>query len=146
MKYYFEKRDGKIVSSFPSLPDWFYTIQETKKNRSLDQNRMYWGYILTYIVKQYEEAGETLTKTYLHETMKLLIPRKRVKSDFTKWYVFKKWSTTDLNTKQFKEYIDKIKALCEFWELHQLKLPYIKPFVIPEINEEDLLYWESLIS
>lgn len=144
MKQYIEVKDWKTDVSF--LTDGTYEAKPVKKTRSIAQNSMYWGYVLPFIVKQYSEAWEVMTAYNLHEHIKLLVPRKRIKSDFSKSYIFQKWSTTDLSTKQFKELIEKVKALCEFWELHQLKLQYIQPFIIPDITEDDLLYWQSIIS
>lgn len=144
--YYFEKKDGKIYWSFPKLKDWYWKITEAKKTRTLNQNRLYWGYILTFIIKQYKEFWYIHLKDELHKTFKkYLLPRKRIKSDFSKSYVYVSWTTTDLNTKQYSEYIEMIKAMFEFWEMEKLWLEKIDSFVIPDITEDELIYWESII-
>jgi len=38
-----------------------------------------------------------------------------------------------------------IKALFEFWEMEKLWLEKIESFVIPDIDNDELLYWESII-
>jgi len=142
-KYYFEVKNGKILGFFPKLKDWQYEIRERKRIRSLEQNRLYWGYIIKFIVLKYEEVWEIYTKDYIHDKLKkALLWKERVYSDFSKKYILKSKSTTNLNTKQFKEYIDRIKILCEFWKLDQIPwLSKLEPFVIPDITEEELLEW-----
>ena len=145
--YYFEKKDGKFFWSFPKLPDWLYKITEAKKNRSLDQNRLYWGYILKFIVQQYKDFWYIHTTEQLHTIFKrAFIPKKREYSDFNKRkFVQKLWSTADLNTKQFSDYIKMIQSIFEFWHMDKLGLEKIDNFIIPDINEDELLYWESII-
>ena len=144
--FYFEKREWKIIWHFPPLGDGFYKIEPVSKTRSYSQNRLYWGYILTFIVQTYKDYWYIHTKTEIHEIFKkALIPRKRVKSDFSKKFLYILWSTTELNTKQFSQFIEMIKALFEFWEMEKLWLEKIESFVIPDIDNDELLYWESII-
>lgn len=144
--YYFEKKDWKIYWTFPKLPDWVYKITEAKKTRWIQANRYYWGYVLKFIVLQYKEFWYIHTVDSLHEIFKkAFVPRKRVKSDFSKNYIYIMWSTADLNTRQFKDYMDMIKAIFEFGEMEKLWLEKIDSFIIPDINNDELLYWESMI-
>lgn len=144
--WYFTKENWKIIAWFPKLPDGFYKISEVKKTRSNNQNRMYWGYILKYILTQYKDFWYIYTTENLHEIFKrVFIPKKRIKSDFSKKCIYVMGSTQDLNTKQFSDYIERIKAIFEFWEMEKLWLEKIDSFVIPDINDDDLLYWESQI-
>ena len=125
------------------MQDWKYKIVKIKKIRSPEQNRLYWGYIIKYITLQYKEAGYIHTKDYIHECFKkAFLPRNRVYSDFTKKYIMCSWSTTELTTKQFTEYIENIKILCEFGKLWEVRwLEYIEWFVIEDIWEKELLEW-----
>ena len=139
----FTVKNWKIVWFFPKLEDWNYSIRKKKTIRSLEQNRLYWGYIIKYIALAYKEAWYSHTKDYIHDLFKrCFLPKDRIYSDFSKKYILKSWSTTNLWVKQFKEFIDHIKIICEFWNLWEIKwLEPLEPFVIPDINEEDLLEW-----
>lgn len=141
--WFFEVLQGKILGFFPKLQDWKYKIVKIKKIRSPEQNRLYWGYIIKYITLQYREAWYIHTKDYIHECFKkAFLPRNRVYSDFTKKYIMLSWSTTELTTKQFTEYIENIKILCEFGKLWEIKwLESIEWFVIEDIWEKELLEW-----
>ncbi len=148
-KLYLEVKGGGIIPLFPKskLVDGKYALSEVKAIRSLKQNNMYWGYILKFIILQYREFWYIYTKDNLHEIFwKAFLPRVRIKSDFTKSYVMQVESTTKLTTKQFSDYIERIKAIFEFWYMEKLKMEKIDPFVIPEIkNEDELLYRQNLI-
>ena len=142
-KYYFEIKNEKILGFFPTLEDWKYKITEVKRVRSLDQNRLYWGYIVKYIVLKYKEIWILHTKDFIHNKFKkTFIKRDRIYSDYSKKYILKTGTTTNLNTKQFTEFIDKIKIFCEHWVLWEIKgLENLEPFIIPDINEDELLDW-----
>lgn len=143
---YFTKENGKIKSHFHKLPDWEYKIQVAKKNRTLKSNRYYFWYVLTFIIERYREFWYIYTKDKLHKIFKTaFVPRKRIKSDFSRKYVMVKWSTAELNSKQFSDYLKMIESIFEFWEMEQLKLEKIDNFTIPDINEDELLYRESKI-
>ena len=136
-KYYFEIKNWKILWFFPTLEDWKYKITEVKRVRSLDQNRLYWGYIIKYIVLKYKEVWILHTKDYIHDKLKrTFLKKERVYSHFSKKFVLQVWTTTNLNTKKFSEFIEKIKIFCEHWVLWEIKgLEDLEPFVIPDIDE-----------
>lgn len=140
----FEIKDWKILWfwSMKDLKDWKYKITEVKSIRSIKANRYYWGYILKYIVLQYQHYWYIYTTNHLHKIFKkTLLPRIREYSDYSKKYVLKEWSTRSLKTKQFSEYIQRIEVIMEFWEMDKLWLEKIDWFVIPDINEDQLLEW-----
>lgn len=141
--WYFEITKGKILWFFPTLTDWKYKIVEMKRIRSLEQNRLYWWYIIKYIVLMYKEIWIIHTKDFVHEKFKMaFLHRDRIYSDFSKKYILKYWSTTTLKIKQFTEFINHIKIICEFWKLWEIRgLEWLEPFIIPDINEEELLNW-----
>ena len=142
-KRYFEIIKGKILWFFPKLWDGKYKIVEVKVIRSPEANRYYWGYIIKFIVLMYKEAWYIHTKDYIHELFKKsFLHRDRIYSDFSKKYIFKYGSTTTLTKEQFSELIKNIKIICEFWKLWEIKgLEPLEPFVIPDIDEEELLNW-----
>ena len=148
-KLYLEVKDWKIFPLFPKnkLIDGKYSLSILKSLRSGQQNKMYWGYILKFIILQYRDFWYIYTKDELHDIFwKAFLPKIRVKSDFSKNYVMQVESTTNLTTKQFSDYIERIKAIFEFWYMEKLKMEKIDPFVIPEIkNEDELLYRQNLI-
>jgi len=144
MKLQFEIIDWKILwfGSMRDLKDWLYEIKERKKIRSLDQNKLYWGYILKYIVQEYKDCWYIYTTNYIHKKFKkAFTPRIKVKSDFSKKYIWQSWSTANLTTKQFSEYIQAIKVIMEFWEMDKLELEKISWFIIPDVDEKELLNW-----
>ena len=148
MKLYFEVKQWKIIPLFTKeqLVDGKYFMQQVKQIRTLPQNRLYFWYYLKYIVATYKDYWYIYTKDTLHNIFKkAFIPRERIYSDFSKKYIQKTWSTTKMKTKQFSTYLECIKVIFEFWEMEQLWLPKIDSFVIPDINEEQLLEWESKI-
>lgn len=142
-KWVFEINKGKILGFFPKLNDWRYKIVEIKKIRSLASNRLYWWYIIKFIILKYKEVWIIYTKDYVHDKFKkAFLQKERVYSDFSKKYILKSWSTTNLTTKQFTDFINNIKIICEFWELWKIKwLDYLDKFIIPDIDEEELLNW-----
>lgn len=73
------------------------------------------------------------------------MPRKRMQSDFSKKYVWISGTTTELNTKQFSDYIQAIEVIMEFWEMDKLGLEKIDGFVIPNIDDDELLEWVDRI-
>jgi hypothetical protein len=147
-KLFFEIKDWKVHSyfSFSKLKDWKYSMQEVKKIRSIKSNRYYWWYFLKYILLQYKDCWYIYTKDNLHEIFKkAFAPRKREYSDFSKKHIQKIWSTADMTDKQFSDYIKLIWVMFEFWEMEKLWLEQIPSFVVPEINEDELIYRENQI-
>ena len=84
----FAKREGKVV---------FVTVEERKKNRSLDQNSYYWGVVIELIS---EETG--MTPEEVHEAMKWKFLKKSVNDIETVE------STTKLTTAEMGKFIDNI--------------------------------------
>jgi len=135
MKYNFTKEQGKIKWHFPALPDWYYEIKEVKKKRSTDQNSYYWA-SLQFICDRYYDFWYIYTSYYLHDEIfkKYLIKKKRIKSDYSKKCIYVRWSTTDLNTKEFSKYFDMIRALFEHWAMEKIWMEQIDSFVIPDAS------------
>jgi len=136
--FYFTKENWKIKWNFWELPDWIYKAEKPKSNRSLQQNRLYWGWFLKHLVKFHEEKGDIYTLEQLHEAFKVSLLKKRIYNKVwnkRKW-ISDIWSTAELTTKQFKDYMEKINKMymdAEGWQ-------------VPECpNEDELLYRESLI-
>jgi len=136
-RWYFKKEKGKIIWFFPKLEDWEYKITVAKHNRSLAQNRLYWGYFLKQICLYYKEIWIKISIDDLHFEFKKRLPRKRIYSDFTsKKYIVISWSTSDLTTSQFTSYIESINE--ELMDRYQWSVEL-------DITEDDLIYWESII-
>lgn len=131
--HYFEKRDWKIISSFPKLEDWFYQIKQVKKTRSLDINSYYW-LCIQVIVDEYKNYWYIHTSWELHKLFKKwLLPRYRVYGENKKSYVYQRQTTTNLNNKEFSKYLNNIILICEHWQLHKIPwLEEIAGFIIPE--------------
>lgn len=100
------KTDGEIsglsevAKKLASLPDgmYFVDIRESKKSRSLQQNRYYWGVVIDILSRD--------TGYYPEEIHQLMA--KKFLSYEKKGEVFVK-STTMLSTTEFEEYLSKIR-------------------------------------
>jgi hypothetical protein len=85
----------------------FADIKEGKEKRSIPQNDLYWFW-LTFLEKESETGN---TKDEFHEYFKyeyLIISEHLIKNDKNIFKYFKFPTTTDLNTKQFAEYMEKV--------------------------------------
>jgi hypothetical protein len=113
------------------LKDWIYKFKAP--NRSLDINSYYWV-CLEIIIDEYKNYWYIHTSWELHELFKKwLLPRVRVYWENKKSYVYQRQTTTNLSNKQFSKYLNDIKLLTEFWQLHKIPwLEEIAGFIIPE--------------
>ena len=144
MDKFFEVREGKVIWYFPKLSDWYYKVSERKRIRSPASNRLYWGFILKYIVLAYRDSWYVHTKDYIHKKFKdcFLETWKEYDDYNPDKFINKEPTTATLNNKQFKDYIDSIKIICEFGKLWEIPwMETLEPFVIPEITEGELLEW-----
>ena len=130
---YFEKKDWKIISQFPKLADGIYEIKKVEPKRSIKLNNLYWLWI-NCIVEEYKNYGYIHTAQFIHNLFKICFLRKiRIKSDFSKKYIYKIASTTNLNNKEFVKYLEKIQLIVEFWKLWEIQgLETIWLFILPE--------------
>jgi len=134
---YFKKENWKIVWYFPQLKDGNYKITVAKQNRSLAQNRLYWGFFLKQIALFYKEQWNIISIEDLHEIFKKRLPKKRVYSDYNdKEYIEQEPTTSDLKTNEFKQYMESINE--------ELKDRYGRSVDL-NVSEDDLLYWENYI-
>ena len=96
-----------------------------KKQRSNNQNRYYWGVVIDLLSEHTgfnrEEMHEVLKHKFLRRT--LWIPKK----DGIQEQSIITYSTTDLTTKQFEDYLSEIRI----WSSQDLGL------FLPEPNEVD---------
>lgn len=136
--FYFTKENWKLKWNFQDLKDWLYVVTQPKSIRSVQQNRLYWWWFLKHLVKFHEDKWDIYTSDQLHWVFKTMLLKKRKYNEVwnkRKW-ITEVWSTSDLNTKQFTEYMDKINKI--YIDAHW--------FSVPECpNEEELLYWEKMI-
>ena len=133
MKLYFEKRNWKIINQFPKLEDGIYEIKKVEFKRSIKLNNLYWLRI-NCIVEEYSNYGYIHTPQFIHNKFKrCFLQKEKIKSDFSKKYVYKIWSTANLNNKKFVKYLEKIQVIVEFWKLWEIDwLEEISWFVLPE--------------
>jgi hypothetical protein len=80
------------------------TIKKEKSQRSLEQNRYYWGVVIKLLC---EEIG--LNEDELHEVLKYKFLKEHAENKVLGEVDFVK-STTDLNTKEMEEYLEKIRV------------------------------------
>ena len=114
-------------------------IRPFRAKRTIPQNAYYWGVVLKTISK---ETGYTSEE--LHEFFKRIFLKKEIVIGGKVYEI--SISTRKLKKDQFSEYIEMIKAIFEFWEMEKLWLEKIDSFIIPDINEDELIYWESIIT
>lgn len=102
------------------------TVVKMRKRRSDRQNRYYWPCFVQIFGDYLRAQGEHYTDQHIHEMFKLKFLRKshinketgEVIADYT-------LSTTELNTKEFNEYLDSIAA----WLAQTFQI------VVPEASE-----------
>lgn len=136
--FYFTKEDWKLKGNFQELKDGTYVATQPKSIRSVQQNRMYWGWFLKHLVLFHEEKWEVYTLEQLHDAFKKTLLKKRI---YNQVWNKRKWvtevgSTSNLNTKQFKDYMEKINKM--YMDAHGWQVPECP-------NEDELLYWEKMI-
>lgn len=122
-----EQAFKKITEYVRGKDDWFVVeIQYSKKIRSLNQNRYYWGVVVKIIADHTgylsEEAHQILAKKFLsYQT-----------TDFV--FVL---STAKLNSFDFEKYLDK----CRTWAKEEMDVHIPMP---NEIDEEAYMHIQNL--
>ena len=102
---YDQKAVIRKISGLDLATEWEVLIRKAKSKRSVDQNALYWAWITVVEV----ETGND--KDDLHEFFKQKFLINQCILVFGK-QIEKKPSTTKLNTKEFSEYMEKIRAFC----------------------------------
>lgn len=98
-----------------------FEIKEFKENRTQRQNRLYWKWI-NDLVWCFDEKWIFTTSEDLHEWLKVkLIKWKYVLNSFTNKRELKRKSTTDLNKKEFSQYIKDIEKY--LWQTFEITHP-----------------------
>jgi hypothetical protein len=88
--------------------DVLITVSKKFKRRSVNQNSYYWGVVVTEIRDRLNELGHNVTLDLTHEMLKARFNTQESVNEST-GEVFKfPMSTTEMNTEEFCEYIDKI--------------------------------------
>lgn len=122
LKFY-SKDLGKIITKlveFAAGEDCKYVLEinKSKNKRSLNQNKYYWGVVITifadYTGYLKEECHQILTEKFLQYT--------KSGREFTR-------SSKQLDTKEFEEYVKK----CRMWLYHEHQLHIPLP---NEVTEE----------
>jgi hypothetical protein len=88
---YARKFEGKNVE---------ITIDRVQQSRTLKQNSYYWGVVIEILTKEFGYGPDEI-----HEALKFLFLKKLLNED-----LITVKSTTSLTTKEFGEYIEKIKV------------------------------------
>ena len=107
-----------IATALKSLDGKFakITIEERKKNRSLNQNNFYWGVVIPTIVNMFNEHGNNVDAEQVHEFLKdevgklsqvVVLPDGETKKI--------SGSSAILKTMQFEDYLTKIRSWAAEW-------------------------------
>lgn len=100
--------DGKITKPI-GVPNGRYKIEVSEINqRSLPQNRFYWGLVIPIIQQGIKHLGTDITKEECHEFLKSKFNCQELVNEDTGECVQLPRSTTALSKEQFCEYISKI--------------------------------------
>ncbi len=94
--------DGKIIK---------LTVEQKKKIRSLNQNNYYFGVVVQAVLRMFLDEGNDVDAEEVHEYLKKHVG-KLTKEIFTPDGEKKETSCTTrrLSTKEFEEYLEKIRA------------------------------------
>jgi hypothetical protein len=88
--------------------DVLITVSKKYKKRSINQNAYYFGVVVTEIRDRLNELGHNVTLDLTHEMLKARFNSQESFNEATgEVFNFPK-STTEMNTEEFCEYIDKI--------------------------------------
>jgi hypothetical protein len=85
-------------------------VRRKRKHRNSQQNRYYWGVIVTMIHEALIQQGHEVGKDDTHEFLKMRCNGKDLVNQNTGEVITIGQTTTDLATIEFSEYIDRCKA------------------------------------
>ncbi len=92
------------------------TIEEYKKKRSSDQNAFYWGVVIPLVIEMFLDNGQPMsiedTHTFLKEQVGKLYKQVNEPSGSISTITR---SSTDLNTKEWEDYITCIRVWAAQW-------------------------------
>lgn len=98
-----------FVKMLWGLKDGRYKIEaNTYSQRTLPQNRYYWGLVIPMIQQGLKDMGTEVNKEEVHEFLKSRFNYQEVINKGTGEYVTIPKSTAGLNKEQFSQYIEKI--------------------------------------
>jgi hypothetical protein len=120
----FNKKEFNEYMSKLEDGNYSLEVKKIKNPRSLAQNRYYW-FICGLLAEKFKIENDKV-----HELLKYLFLRHEEWSDVAGVSIVSLKSTTDLNTKEFEEFLDRIRK----WSLEEYN------FVIPIPNETEYFY------
>lgn len=89
------------------------TIDETRRRRSNNQNRYYWGVVIPLVVEMFTDAGNETDEMEVHEYLKEHVGGlKTVLADPTGYRRTVVKSSAKLDTMEFEVYLEKVRAWC----------------------------------
>lgn len=125
---------SKLFAELKAKKNADYTLEAKKiSNRSLPQNRYYWGVCIPLIQKGILDMGTELTKEECHDFLKGRFNYAEVINKDSGEYITIPKSTADLSKEEFCTYIEKIQQFAsEFLNI-----------VIPNPNEQLSLTYQD---
>jgi hypothetical protein len=103
------KSKQDLYESLRNVEGWcMVKVSKIKSQRSISQNRYYWGVVLDYIVKETSGISTDIDKEHIHEVLRYKFLRSEKVDPFTGEVIEYSKSTTSLNTKEFKDYIEQV--------------------------------------
>lgn len=92
-------------------------IQDITNNRSLSQNAYYWGFVVEPIRKKLVEHGNEVDDLDVHEYLKSEVGKIKKNVVFPDGEIKEFCSSKRLSKEEFSDYIVKIIAWAEQWEI-----------------------------
>ena len=122
----------KTVANHFNLPDGSYLVTiKSKKNRSLPQNKYWWGCLLPLVKQGLQDAGydEVSNNEDAHEVIKALFLKRMIANKDGECLEMA-GTTTDLSTVEFNGLIEDVQK----WAVEFLNIQ------IPNPNEQTILF------
>lgn len=114
------------IKSLSSDKEYSIIIRTKRKPRSNGQNRYYWGIVIPLVLRGLKEAGFDIhNKDDAHDIIKFKFLKVNIENESGEFIESFK-STKEMNTKEFKEFIDAL----QIWASEYLNT------YIPSPNEE----------
>jgi hypothetical protein len=99
-------------------------VRRKRKHRNSQQNRYYWGVVVTMINEALIQQGHEVSKDDTHEFLKMRCNGKDLVSQHSGEVITIGQTTTDMATIEFSEYVDRCKTFgIEFLNIQRFPEP-----------------------
>ncbi len=87
------------------------TVSKYRRKRSIWQNRYYWGVVIQYVTKMFEDEGNVITEEEVHDFLKSTVGKlyRTVVDPAGEVHQTLK-SSTELDTREWEDYMEQVRA------------------------------------